>query len=312
MVELSIIIPARNEVYLQKTIDDILENIESDTEIIAVLDGYWPEPPVYDNDRVVIVHHTKPIGQRAALNEGARISQAKFIMKCDAHCSFGKGFDRILMEDCQYDWTMVPMMYRLHVFDWICVGCGDATYQGIQPKFCKKCQCKDFAQKMLWERRKGKDPSVSWRFNHEMQFKYWRKHSKNALRSKDELIETMSFIGACFLMHRDRFWDLGGMDEAHGFWGQYGTEVACKSWLSGGKLITSKKTWFAHLFRTGNFKGTGFMGSSFPYELTQNQINRARKYSRDLWLNDKWEGANYPLSWLVDKFKPAPDWHDKP
>ena len=37
---------------------------------------------------------------------------------------------------------------------------------------------------------------------------------------------------------------------------------------------------------------------------------KAKQYSRDLWLNDKWEGANYPLSWLIDKFKPVPDWHD--
>lgn len=92
--------------------------------------------------------------------------------------------------------------------------------------------------------------------------------------------------------------------------GQFGTEIACKSWLSGGKLITSKKTWFGHMFRTGNFRGSGWKGSSFPYELTQEQIEAARAYSKDLWLNDKWDGANYPLSWLIDKFRPIPDWHD--
>ena len=39
MKDLSILIPARNEQFLKRTIDDILENIEADTEIIAVLDG---------------------------------------------------------------------------------------------------------------------------------------------------------------------------------------------------------------------------------------------------------------------------------
>ena len=119
----------------------------------------------------------------------------------------------------------------------------------------------------------------------------------------------MSCIGCCFMMERERFLKLGGMDEGHGSWGQFGTELACKSWLSGGKLITSKKTWFAHMFRTGNFKGS-FVGGTFPYPLSTNDVQRARKYSQDLWMNNKWPKANYPLSWLIEKFKPIPDWHE--
>ena len=120
MRDLSIIIPAREEIFLQKTIENILENIRADTEVIAICDGYWPEPPVADNPRLTIIHHAKSIGQRAATNEGVRLSQAKFIMKVDAHCAFGEGFDRVLMEDCQYDWTMIPAMWNLHAFDWEC------------------------------------------------------------------------------------------------------------------------------------------------------------------------------------------------
>jgi hypothetical protein len=115
----------------------------------------------------------------------------------------------------------------------------------------------------------------------------------------------MSLIGACFFMHRDRYWELDGLDEKHGSWGQVGTEVACKAWLSGGKLLTSKKTWFSHMFRTNS------KGFSFPYEITGKDISKARRYSRYLWLEGNWPKAKYPLSWLVDKFKPVPDWHDK-
>ena len=39
MRDLSILIPARNEVFLEQTIKNILENAEADTEVIAVLDG---------------------------------------------------------------------------------------------------------------------------------------------------------------------------------------------------------------------------------------------------------------------------------
>lgn len=304
-MDLSIIIPARNEMFLLRTIEGILENIEADTEIIAICDGYWPDPPIPDHERVTIVHHTESIGQRAAMNEGARISQAKFVMKCDAHCAFGKGFDRILMEDCQPDWTMVPMMYNLHAFDWKCNECGDRVYQGVKPDKCKKCGSDDFEMDVVWKPRKNR-LTVSWRFDKNMQFQYWREHERRP-EAQGELVETLSFIGACFLTSRERFWKLGGLDENHGSWGQFGTEIACKSWLSGGKLITNKRTWFAHMFRTGNFNAPG--QSTFPYPLSGKQVGRARRYSQDLWMNDKWEGANYPLSWLINKFKPVPDWH---
>ena len=308
MRDLSVIIPSRNEIFLQQTINNILENIETDTEIIAILDGYWPDPPVSDHERVTIVHHTKPIGQRAATNEGARISKAKYIMKADAHCAFGKGFDRILIADCKPNWTMIPMMWNLHAFDWKCTSCGNQTYQGNKPNICKKCHNTEFEMVIIWKPR-GNKVTVSWRFDQNMQFQYWRKHRKRP-ECQSDLIETMSFIGACFMMPKKQFKRLGGLDERHGSWGQFGTEIACKTWLSGGKLITSKKTWFAHMFRTGNFRGSGWHGGSFPYEISGKAQEHAKKYSRDLWLNDKWPKAIHPLSWLVDKFKPVPDWHD--
>lgn len=308
MTALSIIIPARSEIFLQKTVENILENIEGDTEVITILDGYWPDPPLKDHKRVTVVHHTESIGQRAATNEGVRISQAKFIMKCDAHCAFDKGFDVKLMADCQPDWTMIPMMWNLHAFDWMCKACGDRTYQGIEPVNCGKCgKSEGFEMVMVWKPR-GNKVTVSWRFDNNLQFQYWRKHKKRP-EVQGDLIETMSFIGACFLMHRDRYWELDGCDENHGSWGQFGTEWACKTWLSGGKLITSKKTWFGHMFRTGNFRGSGIGGGSFPYELSGDAVELARQYSRDFWFNNKWSKAIYPLSWLVERFAPVPGWH---
>jgi len=48
MTDLTILIPARNEIFLLNTIQDILQHIEGDTEIIAVLDGAWADPPIPD------------------------------------------------------------------------------------------------------------------------------------------------------------------------------------------------------------------------------------------------------------------------
>ena len=37
--DLSVLIPARNEMFLQRTVDDVLKYKQADTEIIVVLDG---------------------------------------------------------------------------------------------------------------------------------------------------------------------------------------------------------------------------------------------------------------------------------
>ena len=63
------------------------------------------------------------------------------------------------------------------------------------------------------------------------------------------------------------------------------------------------------MFRTGNFKRNG--ESAFPYPISGRDQDFAKEYSRKLWLNDRWPGAIHPLSWLVNRFAPAPDWHDK-
>lgn len=302
MTDLSVLIPARNEQFLGRTIHDLLENIRGDTEIIVVCDGSWPDPPVEDHERVTLVYYDQSIGQRAATNEAARLSTAGFIMKCDAHCSFGPGFDVALMEDCEYDWTMVPEMRNLHVFDWQCGQCGHRIYQGPTPASCEKCDnTSDFEMVIVWKPRPH-TRNRHMRFDQDLHFQYWREYKRRA--GKGKLVETMSLLGACWMMRRDRYWELGGLDEAHGSWGQMGTEIACKTWLSGGRLVCSRKTWFAHMFRTQK-------GFKFPYPLSGSQVQRAREHSEWLWRGNNFERQIYPLSWLLEKFWPIPGWTEE-
>ncbi|WP_370574779.1 glycosyltransferase family 2 protein [Methanomethylovorans sp.] len=301
MPDLSIIIPARQEMFLGNTIDSILTNMEGDTEIIVILDGYWPDPPIQDNPRVVIVHHTVPVGQRGGTNEGARMSKSKFLMKLDAHCSVDKGFDVKLMADCESDWTVIPRMWNLHAFDWQCKKCGKRTYQGPILKVCDEPECggTEFERVIVWQPRRRTITDFAM-FDNNMHFQYWREYGSRP-QAQGDIADVMCSVGACWFMHRERFWELGGMDETHGSWGQFGVETACKAWLSGGRQVVNKKTWFAHMFRTRH-------DFSFPYQISGNDQERARIYSRDLWLNDKWGKATLPLKWLVDKFAPVPTW----
>lgn len=289
--------------FLGRTMDNILANSEADTEIIAVLDGYWPDPPINDNPRVTLIHHTTPVGQRGAVNEGARLSTAKYIMKLDAHSAVDKGFDVKLMANCEKDWTVIPRMYNLHGFDWKCNACGNRTYQGPKPDKCTVCnKNKGFEMVIVWQPRLKRRTDFA-RFDKELRFQYWS-HYERRPESRGDIADVMSSVGACFFMHRERFLELDGMDEAHGFWGQFGTEIACKSWLSGGRQVVNKKTWFSHMFRTKQGSEWGF-----PYPISGNQQERARAYSKDLWFNNKWPKAKLPLQWIVDKFTPVPDWN---
>ena len=307
MPELSVIIPGRQEQFFAKTVENVLANIRGDSEVIAVCDGSWPMPPLNDHPRLKVIHHTVAVGQRAATNDGAKLSRAKFVMKLDAHCAVSKGFDVQLMQDHEPGMTQVPMMYSLHAFDWECQKCGHRTYQGFRPDKCEKCGENKLEILIVWQ-PKRKNKTMLWRFNKDLQFQYWRGESgQERIAKSGDMIETMSFIGACMFLERERFWELGGMDEGHGSWGQFGTEWACKTWLSGGRLVTNTKCWFAHMFRTGNFAAPGH--STWPYPITQGEIDRARQYSKEFWRSNTWPKLVRPLEWLVEHFRPVPDWH---
>jgi len=280
--------------FLARTIRDILEHAESDFEVIAVLDGAWAEPGVPQHERVTLIHFPESIGQRAATNVAARVSRGKYLMKVDAHCAFDQGFDVKLLQDMQPDWTMVPIMRNLHAFDWVCPD-GHRRYQGPSGP-CQDCG-KPTVRDVIWY-AKPSPQSTAFRFDNTLHFQYWNEYKE---RQVGELVETMSLQGSCFMVSREKYFELDLCDEGHGSWGQQGVEVACKTWLSGGRVVVSKKTWYAHMFRT---QGGDF---SFPYSQSGNQVRKAREYSRDLWINNKWPKAIRPLSWLIEHFAPVPD-----
>jgi glycosyltransferase involved in cell wall biosynthesis len=275
--------------------------MRGDTEIIAVLDGAWADPPIADHPKVTLVHHTVSIGQRAATNEAARISKAKYVMKLDAHCAVAEGFDVTLIADCADDMTVVPRLYNLHAFDWVC-SCGYRTYQGPTPVKCVNCSNGKPEKEIIWKPRLNRRTDFM-RFDNKLVFQYWREYERRP-ESQGDIVPLMSSLGACWMMRRRRFLNLGGLDEKHGSWGQMGTEIACKSWLSGGVQIVNKKTWYSHMFRT---QGGDF---GFPYPITGKEQEMARKYSRDFWLNDKWKHATRKFNWIIDKFSPIPTWEN--
>ena len=302
--DLSIIIPARNEMFLARTIEDIIEHKRGKTEVIAVCDGAWAEPGIKDHPDVKIIYLSEAIGQRAATNLGVKLSKAKYVAKCDAHVSFSEGFDVALMADMQDDWIAAPTMRNLWAFDWKCYDCGLRTYQGPTPEKCKQCgKSGNIKRKMVWI-AKSSPQSNSFCFDSEPHFQYFREFNKRP-EGQGDLTESMSLQGSFFLCTRDKYWELEVCDERFGSWGSMGIEIAAKFWLSGGKVMINHKCYYGHMFRT---QGGDF---SFPYPQHQSKVIKAKTHARNLFLGNRWDKQIYPTSWLVEKFWPVPGWTDE-
>lgn len=304
--DLSVIIPARNEMFLSGTIEHLLENKRAKTEIIAVLDGSWADPGIKQHADVNVIYVPEPIGQRAATNIGAKLAKGKYLMKMDAHCTWEEGCDQKMIEGFKVmgdNVTMVPIMRNLHMFDWKCYKCGWKKYQGPTPQKCEQCGATHrLRRKMMWI---GKHNPQSWSYcfdaaPHFQYFEEYKHREATKEARKIKFTETMSLQGSCFMSTREKYFDLNLCDEAFGSWGNQGIEVALKTWLSGGRVIANHNTWYAHMFRT---QGGDF---SFPYE--QRGVSKTKKATWQFFLNGKWDKQKYPISWLVEKFWPVKGW----
>jgi hypothetical protein len=237
-------------------------------------------------------------------------------MKLDAHCAVSKDFDEELMSSCKYDWTMIPRMYTLDAFHWYCNDCKREYPQGPVMQACESCGGRQITKKIIFDKKDHKRTDYMW-INDELRMKYFdrpslspygdtkqlKKQCCHKIRSwaNGDITDVMTCIGAGWFMNRERYWELGGMDEKHGSWGQMAVELSMKAWLSGGRMVVNKRCWFAHLSRTQ--KGFGF-----PYSHKKGAIQQARDHSKNLWLNNSWPKAVYLYDWLIKKFAPLPGW----
>lgn len=300
--DLSILIPARNEEFISNTVRDILNHKRGNTEVIVGLDGEWANPGIEDHPDVRIVYVSESRGQRGMTNTLCRLSNAKYVAKADAHTAYDEGFDVKLMDAMKGhdDWTIVPIMRNLHVFDWVCTN-GHRRYQSPSGP-CDECG-EPTEKDIVWN-PKPSPQSRAYSFDPEPHFQYFGEWAKRP-GGQGELTPTMSLQGSFFMLTRDKYWELNICDEEFGSWGSQGIEVAVKTWLSGGSVMVNHNTWYGHMFRT---QGGDF---GFPYPLSGNQIAKAKHLSRELFFENQWPLQKRPISWLLEKFWPVPHWSDQ-
>ena len=210
--KVSVIIPARKERYLNKTIEEIKTKFRGDYEIIVTLDGA-------DSERiegVKYIYNKKSKGMRTAINQAVEIAEGKYLMKLDAHCKLDEGIDEVLKADHQLNWVQIPTRKRLNAKTWeIETGKPDIDYMFFATK--------DFIG-VKWD-TKNRDEELK----------------------KKLLDDTETFQGSCYFIEKDYFKKLGLLDDVNfNGSGNEAAEISLKVWHNGGRIIRNKKTWYAH------------------------------------------------------------------
>jgi len=275
---LSIIVPARNERYLDSTINDILVKAKGDIEVIAVLDGYWS--PIIEDERVHYIHFSDSRGMRNAINCGVSIAKGEYILKSDAHCMFDEGFDEILKTDLKDDWVSVPTRKRLDPENWVLTETHKADINYLYLAHPE--------DESVWG---GKG----------LQGKEWVSKNKDTSLKSELIVDLMTFQGSVWMMKKDYFHQLELMDELnYGEFAKESQEIGLKCWLSGGRVIRNKKTWYAHWHKPKS-NGRG-------YSLSKSEWEKGTAFSNN-WMTfgKAWDKQTKDISYLVDKFNP-PGW----
>jgi hypothetical protein len=131
----------------------------------------------------------------------------------------------------------------------------------------------------------------------------WGERTKQRLNKPEfEIDDNMSFQGSCWFTTREHFLQrIGGLqEEGYGTFIGEPQEIGMKTWLGGGRLVTNKKTWYAHLHKGKRF-GRG-------YSVSRRGLREGNIYSVQYWMTNAWPERVHDIEWLVEKFWPVPSW----
>lgn len=288
MAKVSVIVPCLMCKYTAKTIDELFEKATGEIEVIAIFDDWWPDPLPKDNKNLVIVHLGQQVGMRKGVNIAARVAKGTYLMKTDDHCMFGEGFDEILARDTKEDEVAVPSRYGLDPIEWKTTRNDPEEYRHLTFPYAP-----DDVYSMGLHGKKWIKDETTMRPDSFYGLERDRKHIKI-----DEIIAAQ---GSCWFCHRSSFLKFGGLDEVHSYLiYQEPQEMAFKFWLSGGRMVVNKNTWYAHWHK----------GQSDRIWRKANRTAEkdTKRFHTWYWMNDKWPMATKKIDWLLNKFLPMPGW----
>ncbi|GEM_PF-1969692 len=270
MAKVSVLIPSRDEKFLANTIEDMVKKASGEVEVIAILDGPTSYPVIPEYSNVKIINLPSPQGMRHGINLAATLAKGKYLMKIDAHCVITHGYDEILQSECEDNWVVVARRNELSP-EWKITDTTPVDY------FYMSCP---------WTSPQGYMRMCRW-------------ITRDKQRSEIMLDETMTFSGSMWFMSREHFFKrIKMMDEDRfGQWSGEPEELACKTWLGGGKVMINKKVTFAHMRKTNIGR---------PYHISWNDALKGLRESARYWSSDEWPDRIHNFEWLIDHFWPLP------
>jgi hypothetical protein len=276
MAKVTLVVPARNEIFLRQTLLDVLAKARGDIAVYAVLDGYdIPAEEVVSDPRLTYVRwspvpHTR---KRQAINMAVAQATGPYVMSLDAHCMVAEGFDVILAETYVENSVMIPRRQRLDAEHW-----------------CLQTQADDRPpidyEYTQWPLKFDKPGLHGFRWDA-------RTHAHADLM----IDETMHFQGSCWFMTNELFERLDLMQiEGYTGWGQEAEEIGLKTWCAGGQVLSNKHTWYAHLHK----------GSKYGRMWQQNKtdVDACNTFSFDHWVRQQQTFFTH----FVERFWPVPNW----
>jgi len=291
MATVSVLIPARNEPFLNKTIKCVLQSAQGDVEVLVLLDGAPPAKPIPDWQGVRVLANEEAQGIGAASWRLANEATGEYLMKLDAHCLLDNGWDEVLKAHCDYKDLLVPARYQLKDVGWK-RGYGPIHYLFLTYPWLQEPQFGAGLHGKKWQSEDGLGKRAVGRHY------FW---PERTWKDRQPLDEIMAFQGSLWFMHRQRFLELGGVDTRCLLWGE-SLNIGFKVFMSGGRMMRDKSTWYAHLHK-GRRHGRG-------YWMDKRFMQKINLWSADYWMNDKWE---HPLRVrsirdFVEHFWPIPGW----
>lgn len=245
-----------------------------DVEVVVVIDGQWMEGTVRQDSRVKVIQTLQTKGMRTSINTGLEAARGEYVLKVDAHCAFAPGFDKIMVENCEDNWLVIPRMYALD----------DARWTATKTRWPRDHHYLSFPFP------KGK-----------MTPSHYRRHTA------DEIDDTMSFQGSCWMANRKYFMQRVGYlgrnpADRYGSFSADQLEIGLKYWLGGDEVKVNRKTWYAHLWKMPrHYANPDFQRKS------KEQLS-GWKWATRHWFNNEEPGMVHKLSWLIEKFWPVPSW----
>jgi glycosyltransferase involved in cell wall biosynthesis len=248
-------------------------------DVVVVCDGYW-EHGLPSDKRLKILHTGKPQGMRPAINAAAQMATGEYLLKSDAHCLWDEGWDVKLQADYLEDnWILTCRRYALDPEAW--------ALDTSNPKYPIDYHYLSYPYQSLTDPRCGLH-GTEWRERREA-----RKHI--------ELDDEMSSQGSGWFMSKAHWNRLGPLDsERYGNFVQEFQELGLKTWLGGGSVKVTKRTFYAHLYK-GRRWGRG-------YTMTDTNHQAGVAHCIDFWMHDAWPRRVHNLRWLIEKFAPVPTW----